>query len=65
MQEHSQLEGFLKEFRKIVPANSATARAIDRQEPWEKVAVTAVEDGYIDFAEDFNCLVEACLRRNS
>jgi hypothetical protein len=48
-------------FRQSVPAHCATAQAIDRQEPWERIALLAADDGFVDFA---NALVEACLRRN-
>ena len=63
--QSSQLEGFLGQFREVLPNMCATALAIDRQEPWERVAASAVEDGYIDLAEDFNHLVVAILRRDS
>ena len=44
------LEEFLAEFRAMLPAKSETAQAID--------------DGYIDFADQFSRFVETCLRRN-
>ena len=48
-------------FRQSLPAQCETALAIDRQEPWERIALVAADDGFVDFA---NALVEACLRRN-
>ena len=42
---------------------SATAQAIDRNEPWEQIALKAVEDGYIEAADLFDGFVEVCLRR--
>jgi len=47
-------------FREKMPAGCATARAIDREEPWERIALQAADDGFIEFA---NALIEACLRR--
>lgn len=65
LQAGSQLEEVIGQFRKMLPAQSATAMAIDQREPWEKIAVKALNDGYTDFVEEFSCLIEACLRRSS
>ena len=48
-QNGSGLEEFLAELRPTLPAQSRTAQAID--------------DGYIDFAEQLNSFMESCLRR--
>jgi hypothetical protein len=47
----------------MLPGQCATAQAIDRKEPWEQIALKAVEDGYIELADQFNGFVEICLRR--
>ncbi len=49
-------------FRQSVPAQCATAQAIDRQESWEQIALLAADDGFVEFA---NALVDACLRAQS
>jgi hypothetical protein len=60
----SGLEEFLAEFRAMLPAKSETARAIDQQAPFEQIAFKAIDDGYIDFADQFSRFVETCLRRS-
>jgi hypothetical protein len=62
-QDVSHLEDLIAEFREMLPDQCGTAQAIDRKEPWEQVAVKAVEDGYIELADQFNKFVEICLRR--
>jgi hypothetical protein len=59
----SSLEELITEFRRMLPAQSSTAQAIDQGEPWERIALKAVEDGYIEVADQFNRFMEACLRR--
>ena len=54
----------MENFRSMLPDHCATAGAIDRDEPWDKIAQCAVDDGYVDFAEELSRYVEACLRRN-
>jgi len=61
----SRLEDLIAEFRQILPAQCEAAQAIDQGEPWEQIALKAIEDGYIEFAEQFNKFVEACLRRSA
>jgi len=58
------LEEFLAEFRAMLPAKCETAQAIDRHAPFEQIAFKAIDDGYIDFADQFSRFVETCLRRN-
>jgi len=53
------------QLRHMLPANTATAQAIDRQEPWEQIAMKAIDDGYIESADQFVRFVEACLRRTT
>lgn len=47
----------------MLSANCATAGAIDRDESWEKIAKCAVDDGYVELAEELSRYVEASLRR--
>jgi len=54
----------IAEFRRMLPANSKTARAIDEQEPFESIALKAVDDGYIEFSHELVGFMEVCLRRN-
>lgn len=65
MRTIESLEQAITEFRKIVPAETATAQAIDRRESWERIAMRAVDDGYVDFANDLGSFVEICLRRSA
>ena len=64
MQTTANLEQVVSEFRQMLPDASATARAIDRGEPWQCIALNAVADGYIEFAEELGAFLEACLRRS-
>ena len=61
----SRLEDLITEFRRILPAHSETAQAIDRQEPFERIALRAIEDGYVEFSHEFTDFIEACLRRGA
>ena len=63
MHDVSRLEDLIAEFREILPDQCGTAQAIDQREPWEQIALKAVEDGYVESANQFTALVEACLRR--
>ncbi|MGB7542897.1 MAG: hypothetical protein WA373_12345 [Burkholderiales bacterium] len=64
-QKISILEEVIREFRQILPEECATAQAIDQGAPWEQIALKAIADGYIEFAEECNKFVEACLRRGA
>ena len=64
MQIDLPLEEVIKQLRQMLPADTATARAIDQHEPWELIAIRAINDGYIDSANDLARFVEACLRRS-
>lgn len=57
------LDSIISDFRRMLPADSATAQAIDRHEPWERIALNAVDDGYIEFANELGTFIEVCLRR--
>jgi hypothetical protein len=65
MQTVTQFEEVITEFRHMLPKNTATAQAIDQHEPWEQIAIKAIDDGYIENADEFVRFVEACLRRSS
>jgi hypothetical protein len=58
------LEQAVSEFRRMLPATTATAQAIDRGEPWERIALNAVNDGYIESASELSTFLEVCLRRS-
>jgi hypothetical protein len=45
--EMASLEQVIGQFRRMLPEESATAQAIDRKEPWERIARNAVDDGYL------------------
>ncbi len=64
-QNASRLEEIIMKFRQILPPTCATAQAIDQREPWEQIALKAIDDGYIEFADEFNTFMETCLRRGS
>ena len=59
----SQLDEMITEFRRMLPMQSATAQAIDRYEPWQQIALNAVDDGYIEFANELSRFVEIRVRR--
>jgi len=61
-QDDPRLQDLVAEFREMLPGRCATAQAIDRKEPWEQIALKAVEDGYIELADQFDGFVEVCLR---
>ena len=56
-------EQAIRELRRILPASSDTARAIDRGEPWHRTAMSAVNDGYITQANELREFIEACLKK--
>ena len=58
------LEEVITQLRHMLPTDMATARAIDRREPWEQIATKAIADGYIESADEFVRFVEACVRRH-
>jgi hypothetical protein len=63
VQTDSQLDEMITDFRRMLPVQSATAQAIDRQEPWQKVALNAVAEGYVEFANELGRFIEVCVRR--
>jgi hypothetical protein len=65
MEQETGLEELLAEFRRMLPAECETAQAIDRNEPFQSVALKAIADGYVEFSQQFTQFVETCLRRNA
>ena len=55
-------EEVITQFRQMLPKKTATAQAIDEDEPWDRIAMKAVEDGYIEIADEFVRFVEVCVR---
>ena len=64
-QTASHLEEVITQLRHMLPENTATAQAIDRHEPWERIAMKAIDDGYVESADEFVRFVEACVRRST
>ena len=62
-QRVSDLEELIAEFRPMLPAQSKTAQAIDRCDPFEKIAFKAIDEGYVEFVDQFSKFMEICLRR--
>lgn len=46
-----QTEAMLYEFRKHIPTDCKTARSIDRNDSWDRVASIAKDDGFLELAE--------------
>ncbi len=63
-QAGSNIEELITRFRLVLPAQSATAKAIDCREPWSLVAMKAVDEGYIEYADEFVRFIESSLRRS-
>lgn len=61
-QTTSQLDEMITDFRRMLPPETATAQAIDRQESWQQIALNAVADGYIEFANELGQFIEICVR---
>ncbi len=65
-QRVSDLEELIAEFRPMLPAQSKTALAIDRCDPFEEIAHKAIDEGYLQFVDqfsEFSEFREICLRR--
>lgn len=61
----SHFEELIAQLRPMLPENAALAQAIDQHEPWERIALKAIDDGYIEVADEFVRFVEACVRHNT
>jgi hypothetical protein len=61
----SHFEEVITQLRHMLPKNTATAQAIDQHESWERIVMKAINDGYVESADEFVGSVEACLRRSA
>ncbi len=59
------LEEFIAEFRLRLPARSKTAQAIDRKDPFERIAFKAIDEGYVEFVDQFSKFMEIHLRQST
>jgi hypothetical protein len=64
-QSVSDLEELIAEFRPMLPAQSKTAQAIDQHDPFDEIAHKAIDEGYLQFADQFSKFMEICLRRGT
>ena len=64
-QTDSCFEEVVMQLRQMLPKHTATAQAIDQHEPWERIAMRAIDDGYVESADEFVRFVEACVRRST
>jgi hypothetical protein len=62
IQIDSRFEDLIAQLRPMLPKNTAMAQAIDRHDPLERIAMKAIDDGYIEIADEFAQFVEACVR---
>lgn len=46
----SETQYYIQEFRAIIPATSQTARSIDENAPWLRIAESAKAEGFTSFA---------------
>jgi hypothetical protein len=46
-----QTEAMLYKFRKQIPTDCKTAKSIDRNDSWDRVATFAKNDGFLGLAE--------------
>lgn len=51
-----QTEAMLYEFRKRIPTDCKTAKSIDRNDSWDRVATFAKDDGFLELAEQLEKL---------
>jgi hypothetical protein len=58
----SYFEEVSTQLRPMRPTNTARAQATDQHEPWERIAMKAIDDGYIESADEFVRFIDACLR---
>lgn len=58
----SRFEEVIAQLRHALPTNTATAQAIDQHESWERIAMKAINDGYVESADEFVRSIETCLR---
>ena len=62
-QKVSHIEEVTTQFRHRLPTETPTAQAIDQHEPWDRIAMKAVDDGDIESAFRLVRFLEARMRR--
>ncbi len=62
-QSVSDLKELIAEFRPMLPAQSRTSQAIDRRGPFEEIAHKVIDEGYLQFVDQYSRSMEICLRR--
>lgn len=61
----SHFEDLITQIRPMLPNNSKLAQAIDQHEPWEQIAMRAIDDGYIEIPDEFVQFVEVYARHST
>jgi hypothetical protein len=61
----SHFEEVITQLRRMLPKNTATAQAINQHDVSERIAMAAIDYGYVETADAFVRYVEACLRRGA
>ncbi len=61
----SHPDAIIPQFRQLLQAESATAHAVNRQQPWERTAQNAVDDGFTEFDDELVRIIEDCVRRDA
>jgi len=59
----THFEELVAQLRPTLPRSTALAQAIDQHEPWGQIAMKAIDDGYMEIADEFVRFIEACVRR--
>jgi len=58
----SRFEELINKLRHTLPENSSLAQAIDQHEPRDRIAMKAIDDGYIETPDEFVQFAEVCAR---
>jgi hypothetical protein len=61
----SHFEEVITQLRRMLPKNTATAQAINQHDVSERIAMAAIDYGYVETADAFVRYVEARLRRGA
>lgn len=62
LQTISRFEGVFTQLRHLLPTHSVARQAADRHAPWKRIAMKAINDGYLESGDEFVRFVDACLR---
>lgn len=65
MQIDSHFEELIAQLRPTLPTSTTLAQAIDQKEPWMQIAMKAIDDGYIEIADEFVRFFESIVRRGT